>query len=89
MRHFLLRELGYVIGFVVLLLAIYVESYYAMVEKHEFDFLATLGGRSRVIAALPTYRSRQEWPAYFYRPMYVVDRKLRLDFWNAPDPTLE
>jgi hypothetical protein len=33
LRHFPLRELGYAIGFIVVLAALYVDAYYATMEK--------------------------------------------------------
>jgi hypothetical protein len=57
MRHFPLRELGYAIGFVVLLAGLYVGSYYAMVEKFECFGVG---------ATSPTYLLRLEWVEPFY-----------------------
>ena len=76
MRHFPLRELGYVLGYVLgsvlFLAALYVGSYYAMVEKFE-----CLG----VGFTCPTYPSGPEWAEGFYSPMHAIDLKLRPGYW--------
>jgi hypothetical protein len=89
MRHFPLRELGYAIGFIIVLAALYVGSYYAMVLKSGGP-----SGHDEMIRvpdspfAFPIYRLNEEWVYGFYAPMYAIDApmyaidlKVRPDFW--------
>lgn len=87
MRHTRWRQLRYAFGAVVLLAAIYVGSYYAMVERWEIEpagvvaeaFVAEAFAVDG--AVFPEYRLRQDWLYNFYAPIHAVDRKLRPDFW--------
>jgi hypothetical protein len=74
MRHFPLRELGYALGFVVLLAALYVGSYYAMVERR-------VAGVSFTIIMV-RYRFCEEWARQFFAPVHALDQRLRPDFWD-------
>ena len=76
MRHFPIRELGYAIGFVVLLAVLYVGSYYAMVERIEGQLYAQP-------IAFPVYRFGQNYSESLFRSMHCLDRKLRPEFWHA------
>jgi hypothetical protein len=88
MRHFPFRELGYAIGFLVFLAALYVGAYCAMVEKVELFAPTDPGGGMamprRVIWATPRYRIDDAWGRRIYAPIHAADRQLRPHFWNAP-----
>jgi hypothetical protein len=83
MRHFPLRETGYAIGFVVLLAALYVGAYFAMVDRQAIPLRMTGG---IILYSFPTYRFGDESAAWFFAPMYAIDRRIRSDFWK-PEPT--
>jgi hypothetical protein len=84
MRHFPLRECGYAVGFVVVLAALYVGSYFALVDRKS--------NRTMLIADLidldvddlrqlePRYPA--VWLQGFFGPIHKIDRKLRPDFWS-------
>jgi hypothetical protein len=72
MRHFPLREIGYAIGFVVLMAALYVGAYYGMVTKEQFG-----RGRNFVV----DYRIGGEWAESFFAPMHQIDREIRPATW--------
>ena len=81
MRNFPFLKCIYV---VVFLAAIYIGSYYAMVEKWEIrspiaQVAQAFAGDE---ATLPEYRLRQEWVYSLYAPMHAIDRKLRPGFWS-------
>jgi hypothetical protein len=84
MRHFPLRELGFAIGFTVLLAAIYVGSYYAMVERTEHiqGFMIGIGIPDPPTVRLK-YRYGGEWSTAFYYPAHDIDRRLRPDLWRG------
>jgi hypothetical protein len=86
MRHFPIHELGYAIGFVVLLAALYVGAYYAMVERVR---LVTDTDPPRILATSARYWIVDSWAQDFYAPLYALDRQLRPGFWHAPDPSSE
>lgn len=73
MRHFPLRELGYAIGFVLLLVAIYVGSYYAMVVRVDWRMNTT---------CWVEYRFGGEWADRFFSPMHDLDRRFRPEWWE-------
>ena len=78
MRHFPIRELGYAIGFIVALAAIYVGSYYAMVDR----------GALRD-ACWVRYPMGQKWAKPLFAAMHEVDRRLRPGFRQNEAPVLE
>ena len=77
MRHFPLRELGYAIGFVVLLAAMYVGAYFAMAEPISLPFTSGVGPWTK----LANYRFGGEASAAFFAPLEAADRKLFPDRW--------
>jgi hypothetical protein len=85
MRHFPLRELGYAIGFIVLLAAIYVGSYYAMVIPSDLDpaKLPLRGSISATFYASPVYRFGGNTSAQFFGLANKLDRKLRPGQWEC------
>jgi hypothetical protein len=84
MRHFPLRELGYAISFLVLLAALYVGAYYAMVERteHIHGFMIGIGMRDPPTVKLK-YRYGGEWSMAFFYPAHDIDRRLRPDLWRG------
>jgi hypothetical protein len=80
MKHLPLRECGYAIGVVAFLVALYVGSYYALVEKKEAFAVS-----SWALGNWPSYRVGGAWAEKLYDPMYHLDRRLRPHIWNAPD----
>ena len=88
MRNVTLRKCLYVM---VVLAAIYVGSYFAMVEKGEIliNPAAAVAEAFRAQAEAngarspwPEYRLRQEWVYSVYAPIHEIDRKLRPGFWS-------
>jgi hypothetical protein len=79
MRHFPIRELGYAIGFVVLLAALYVGSYFLAVTPTTF---ASPDGGGVSIRMKPAYPA--EWMEPVFAPIYEIDRKLRPEAWKVP-----
>lgn len=71
------RYSGYAIGFIVILAAIYVGAYYAMVERVQ------IGGRSgRMSIFIVHYRGDYRWVESFFAPMHAVDQSFRPKFWE-------
>jgi hypothetical protein len=82
LRHLPLRELGYAVGFLVLLAALYVGAYFATVERSLFG--AGINADWPDQPWLPWYpRIESEWTHPFFAPMHVVDLKLRPDYWDG------
>jgi hypothetical protein len=78
MRHFPLRELGYAIAFLVLLAAIYVGAYYAMVGQGE---MAGFPGSDEVTFPMyPVWQQQSEW---FFSLAHELDKSLRPEFWHV------
>ena len=83
MKHFPLRELGYAVGFIVLLAAIYVGSYYAMVERSS----VRVEGRSIAVShpRSPFARYPASSLETFFEPIHRLDRMIRHRYWrNLP-----
>jgi hypothetical protein len=78
MRHFPLRELGYAIGFIVVLTAIYVGAYYATVERAR---PAVMIWGSEPWPRHAEYRIGGDVSAAFISPMERLDRKLFPESW--------
>ena len=76
MRHFRFRELGYALGFIVALAAIYLGSYHAMVQKIEFHWGVPF------TMDVVSYRFGGEWADSFFTTAHAVDQKLRPKFWE-------
>ena len=70
MRHFPLRELGYAIGFIVLLAALYVGSYYAMARRVTDE------------GCWVRYAFLDDWALSLFSPIHTVDRQIRPEFWE-------
>jgi hypothetical protein len=91
MRHFPLRELGYALGFLVLLAALYVGAYCSTVSRGPYltplkplDFK---GGRLFAIAGMlvdeePEYSIGGAWGTAFFAPIHAIDRRIRPAFWR-------
>jgi hypothetical protein len=86
MRHFPLRELGYAIGFIVLLTALYVGAYYATVERRLGRVIRGGKGSSdsqRIFIGAIYAKYPMDWLNPFFSPMYDLDLRMRPDFWSA------
>jgi hypothetical protein len=80
MRHVPFRECGYAIGFVLLLAAIYVGSYYAMVQKIEFHWGVPF------TVDVVSYRFGGVGADSFFGPAHALDQQLRPEFWKREIP---
>jgi hypothetical protein len=78
MRHLPLRELGYAIGFLVVLSASYVVAYCALVDRTELGVECILGGQF----VLVRYRFGGSSAESFFAPMHKLDRRLRPECWK-------
>jgi hypothetical protein len=78
MRHFPVCELGYAIGFVVLLAALYFGAYYAMVGRVR---IVSDDLKSVPLGAFPEYAHFPEASTYFFGLAHEFDRLIRPDFW--------
>jgi hypothetical protein len=67
------KELGYAVGFVVFLAALYVGSYYATVEKGVWMVNTT---------CWVEYRFGDEWAKWFFSPIHFLDGEIRPKFWE-------
>jgi hypothetical protein len=100
MRHFPLRECGYAIGGLVLLLALYVGAYFLTVSRIDrpdwaFEKLDPPDPRIESIAH-QVFHGEADYPIAanngsdvvraFFRPIHEADRRLRPDFWNDREP---
>jgi hypothetical protein len=77
MRHLPLREFGYAVGFLVLLAALYVGAYYAMVEPTPLPIMMGVGPW-RMNA---NYRFGGESSAAFFSPLEELDRRFFPGRW--------
>jgi hypothetical protein len=80
MKHLPLKECGYAIAGVVVLLVLYGGAYLALSTKTEFGW-----GESH---SFVEYRCGGEWSVSFFAPAHEIDRLLRPDFWRG-DLSLE
>ena len=81
MRHFPLRECGYTIGFLVLLAAPYIGTYFALVIRLPNVLYP---GTMRPGMYLRAYRVDEEWVAVFFEPIHSADREcLRPSYWTV------
>jgi hypothetical protein len=76
------KELGYAVGLLVLLAALYVGAYYGMVKRQP-RALAPDRDEDGFLTVSPKYPIAQEPFAVFFRPMHVFDRRVRKGFWRA------
>ena len=74
MKHLPLRECGYAIAVVVVLLLLYGGAYLALMTY-------TNVGSGRLIPILQ-YRFGGEWSHGFFAPAHEVDRRFRPDLWR-------
>jgi hypothetical protein len=79
MKHSPLRECGYALGVVVLLVGLYVGSYYAMVEKWE---LRVGGEKHGGTITVVLYSFGDERAVWFFGLAHKVDAWLRPDMWG-------
>jgi hypothetical protein len=75
MRHFPWRELGYAVGFIVLMGVLYVGAYFAMVDR---------GSNILFYGWTPEYRFGGSAAETIFAPIHEVDRHVRAEFWDAP-----
>jgi ABC-type anion transport system duplicated permease subunit len=80
MKHFPLRELGYAVGILAVLAALYAGSYYAMVTRIEM----TIEPGGHVLDAFPAYRFWPQASGVVFSPIYQMDRHLRPEYWHEP-----
>ena len=71
MRHFPWKEIGYAVGFVVLLAVLYVGAYYALVTRTE-----SLRG------FIPVYRFGGDAAVTFFGLSHDFDKAVRPEFWK-------
>jgi hypothetical protein len=74
------RVLAYAFGFIVLLAALYVGAYYALVEKRGEPFFP---GTMRPGEFSAFYRINADWPQDVFRPIHELDRLLRPGYWTV------
>jgi hypothetical protein len=92
MKHLPLRELGWAVGVVALLAAIYMGSYYALAERDGYVFAVDSdGGEISGACVYPNYRflSEPQWPdqpqdvaTVFFSPAHAIDLRIRPDYWS-------
>jgi hypothetical protein len=91
MKHLPLRECGYAIGVVALLLVTYGGAYLAIVEVPEFDdgTRSTIHFGDEPALFVVTYRLGGDWSRAFFAPAHELDRRLRPELWlfeTSPPP---
>jgi hypothetical protein len=75
--------MGYAIGVLVVLVAIYAGSYYATVERrihHDFTELGPSGPAT--IGLVPSYSIGGDISASLFLPIHQIDQKLRSRYWS-------
>jgi hypothetical protein len=87
MRHFPLRELGYAFGFLLLLAALYVGAYYAMVVRdgsvYAVRAVHSTGEITPFASVFPKYRWSDESAVAFFSLAFEVDQRIRSDYWTG------
>jgi hypothetical protein len=89
MRHVPLRELGYAVGFLGILAAIYVGAFYALAEygpPFEVD-PPPIPERHRLVGV--TYRVGGDFAERFFEPILMLDFRLRYPDQRASDGIME
>jgi hypothetical protein len=88
MRHFPLRELGYATGFVVLLAALYVGAYAAILEGDEIRTRWQVN-KDGTESPLPIFRFMDDSDALhgFFKPIHIIDVRVRPKRWQHPPKT--
>jgi hypothetical protein len=88
MRHFPVREPGYAIGFIVVLAALYVGAYYAMVitrsqylDRYMLSLKVSTKGPP-IYRVAPEYRFGGDAAVRFFAPMHDIDTRLRPSIWE-------
>ena len=91
MKHFPTKELGYALAFLALIVALYVGSYYAMVQKAEWTrvwpVIDSFSSRRAVVltgdtTVVPEYRFGGKVARSFYSFWHEVDREIRPGYWT-------
>jgi hypothetical protein len=92
MRHFPLRELGYALGFVVVLTALYFGAYHALVERDGFVFMDGATGRKisgAYVFAKYRFVSTPAFPGEppdvatrFFTFAHAFDLQVRPTYWD-------
>ena len=77
MKHLPLRECGYAIVGVVLLVAIYGSAYLSLMQRTKSGWQNCVGEEKPVV----TYRFGEEGAESFFAPAHEIDRMLRPDLW--------
>jgi hypothetical protein len=83
MNHFPWKETGYALGFLLLLLVLYVGSYFAMVQRRPVRE-AVRWEADRIYLAVehePDYRFGGNT---LFAPIHRIDRATRRDYWAPP-----
>ena len=75
-----MRQFGYAIVAVLLLLAIYVGAYYATVEREMTPI--HVFGRGWSMEFFVAYRFAPEVSEALFRPMHKIDRAIRSEYWT-------
>jgi hypothetical protein len=84
MNHLPLRECGYALTFIVVLLGLYLGAYFAMVERVDFGELIA-SSRPYLGPARPFafYRFGGDWSQSFFYPAHALDRRIRAELWEG------
>ncbi len=81
MRHFPLRELGYAVVFVAILVAVYIGTYVAIVRRdivwHEGPAPSWM-----IPEIVPTYGAKSDILLKLFEPIHAIDKNLRPDYWS-------
>ena len=89
MKHLPWRECGYAIGFILVLAAIYVGSYYAMVRREYSPPFSSVWGTDEDDREFVRPKYSHDDMADFFRPMHEIDRRLRREYWSMEDAKKE
>lgn len=83
MKHVPIREIGYALAFLVLLAAVYVGGYYALVIRED-DWQIEFGELPRVVIMPPqaVYRLGGDSSKDFFSLLHEIDRRLRPSYWS-------
>ena len=82
MKHMPLRECGYAIGFVAILLVLYGGAYIAMMQRTERISGFMFEGKIAEISVRLEYRCGGDTSAAFFGPAHEIDRRLRPEMWR-------
>jgi hypothetical protein len=73
MRHFPLRELGWAVVVVAILVAGYVAAYFTMVART---------AQTNSSEVRPYYGENRDWVASLFEPVHSIDRECRREYWS-------